>query len=103
MYESKAVKNYGTWVRKGEIVMVPDNLALEFQTKGIIDAIKYHLTNKTPTKTTESVLKDLKGKRKIIDLKIEAYEKLNKKMIRAPAKILCGLRYKGMKSRKKGR
>ncbi len=103
MYEAKALEDYGTWIRKGEITMIPDHLVLGFQTKGIIDVIEYHLTNKTPTKTIKSVLKDLRDKRKVIDLKIEAYEKLNKKIIRAPAKILCSLRFKGMKSKKKGR
>lgn len=78
MFEVKGLKDYGTWLRKGETCYCPDHVAFMLARTGVLQIKGYH-TMSVSAWQAKDILPKLKEQAEALKYKIEAYEKLVKK------------------------
>lgn len=79
MYKVIGLKDYGTWLRKGEECLCNDSVALDLLAKGFLKVLEYHITSPGIRWNKTQTYKKLKEKHEAIDMKIKGYEAYFKK------------------------
>ena len=74
MYEVKGLKDFGTWLRKGQICYCNDSIAIDLFQKGYLEPLKYHFIKAQGRWDAEKTLLKLSRLQKIISMKIKAYK-----------------------------
>ena len=75
MYKVKGLKDFGTWLTKGEMTLCPDNLTISLSKREILRPIEYHLNVPNKRWNMRQTLMNMEEEVRVLQLKIKAYKK----------------------------